>query len=137
MADLAVGAFKLKTQPSLVWKQAGESGIAAMQPLYIAASGKVFRASADVDAANAAASLFSIGGSNAVDDWIPCLSSDCTLDPGVAVTQGTRYYVSNNPGGIAAIGDLTVGTSFLTTVFEGLSSSLVRLHIFASGVLKA
>lgn len=112
---------------------AGES-ITAGQAVYLKASdNKLWRADANESSAASAAIGIALHAALA-DQPLAYLGSDNdVLAMGAILTVNTCYVVSANPGGIAPIADMAAGW-FLNTLGFAITTSTLKLRIFASGV---
>lgn len=136
MADLSQTAANVAcggSDAEIDLVQAGEA-ITQGMPVYLkAADLKYYKTDAD---GLATADCVGIALTPAALNGYFVIQTDGDINLGATLTVGLEYYCSTNFGGICAIGDLTTG-DYPTRLGVAITSSVLRMGIFAAGVAKA
>lgn len=135
MADLVQTAANVRP-PMLDSKvklgTAGEN-ITAGEPVYLkAADKKIWRADAND---SAQAEVKGIAVTNGTTNGGVLYATGNDLNIGATLTVGETYILSANVGKIAPIGDAAAGM-YITHLGVGMSTSLLRLNVYNSGILR-
>jgi hypothetical protein len=139
MADLdlsAVAEVLPDTSGDIYSGIAGVAVTAGMAVYLNASTSKIAPADANLSLAAAAAIGIALNGAAPGQTVRVQRSGDVTLGATAAPAVGTVYVVSSNAGGIAPAADL--GSAWYATVLGvGMAGSKLRLHVFASGHVRA
>lgn len=133
--DLTITASQvgLVNAAEVTKKQAGEA-LGHLQPVYLA-GGKLYKAEAGDTAAKAAAVYVTLTSAQA-DEYVVVVGNGITpprIRAGSIFTASVEYVVSATSGRIAPRSDL-VTTDYITSLGVAESSSILQLHINATGI---
>jgi hypothetical protein len=134
MADITVTAANVKPGPRAVIAQ-GIAGatIAAGQAVYLDTAVMKLKL-ADANGTAAEAAVVGIALNNAsTDQPLAYVVEDDDFTPGAAITNGTLYVLSANPGGIAPSADIVAGWR-PALLFIGKTGGKATMKIVRTGV---
>lgn len=134
MADLTITAANVVPgSDATLYKDgvAGETITAGMSVYIKATDGKVYKAKCSGLITEAAAKGIALNGGTAGQPIV--VQTNGTLNIGATVAAGVWYFVSPNYGGICPAGDV-VSTEYSTTLCYGISTTQVKMQVFATGI---
>jgi hypothetical protein len=133
MADLTITAANVvKGAGAVVETGTAGATITAGQVVYRDASDLKYKL-ADADSTTAAVrSPRGIALNGASDGQPLSIQREGSITIGATLTAGTTYYLSDTPGGIAPLADLTTG-DYPTVIGVATSTSVLKLGFIESG----
>lgn len=132
MTDISITAASVLAAAAAV-KESGIAGatITAGQAVYKDANGKYQLADADGAAALRVPTGIALNGAAVNQPMFVARSGAVTI--GATLTAGTAYYLSDDPGGICPLADVT-GGDYIVLIGLATSASVLNVDIQATGV---